>query len=131
MRIIPDDTIAILNIWIEARGETFEGKVAVGEVMLNRLKKGRWGGTLIEVVLSPYQFSGWNTKERGRIDAMLLDDTHPQYLDCKKAWEIAKTGTTYAKGATLYYNPHIVAAPNWAKPSNLLARIGNHNFYRE
>jgi spore germination cell wall hydrolase CwlJ-like protein len=130
MRVIPDDTWAALNIWMEARGEKIEGKIAVAEVMLNRLKKGFWGDTIAEVVLAPYQFSGWNTKDPNRVKAAQLDDQDQAYQECVKAWELAKAGSNIAKGATHYFNPAIVARPSWAPPSKMLARIGNHEFYK-
>jgi spore germination cell wall hydrolase CwlJ-like protein len=129
MKLISDDTIAAINIWMEARGESFEGKVAVAEVMLNRLKNGWWGDTLAEVVLAPYQFSGWNTNDRNRIAAMSLDDSDVRYQECLRAWQTAKTGTYFAKGAMFYFNPSVVKAPVWATPQRYLATIGSHKFY--
>ena len=128
MRVISDDTIAALNIWMEARGEPFQGKVAVAEVMRNRLKSGRWGKTIVQVVLAPYQFSGWNTNDSNRIQALLLDDSDPQYQECVRAWNTSKASTNFARGALYYFNPKL-AAPSWAKPQNLLVTIGNHQFY--
>lgn len=130
MRVISDDTIAALNIYMEARGEPFEGKVAVAEVMRNRLKNGTWGKTIAQVVLAPYQFSGWNTKDPNRIKAMNLDDSDPQYQECLKAWQTAKSNTNFTKGALFYYNPRVVTTPPaWATSPKLLAKIGNHQFY--
>jgi N-acetylmuramoyl-L-alanine amidase len=129
MRIISDDTIATLNIWMEARGQKFEGKVAIGEVMLNRLNGG-WAKTLVEVILAPYQFSGWNSKDRNRILAVLLDDQDSEYQDCVKAWDAAKAGTTYTRGAVFYYNPTtITTPPDWALKAKKTAIIGSHHFY--
>ena len=128
MRLLSDDTIAALNIWMEARGEPFDGKVAVAEVIRNRLKTGRWGNTIVHVVLAPYQFSGWNTKDPNRIQALLLDDSDPQYQECLRAWNTAKSNTNFAKGALFYFNPQL-AAPDWAHTQTLLATIGNHQFY--
>jgi len=129
MRVISDDTIAALNIWMEARGEAFEGKVAVAEVIRNRLKAGRWGKTVIQVVLSPYQFSGWNTNDPNRIKALLLDDSDPKYQECVRAWQTARSNTNFAKGAMFYFNPKVVKAPAWATPQKFLTTIGNHKFY--
>jgi cell wall hydrolase len=129
MRVITDDVIAQLNIWMEARGEPYEGKVAVGEVIMNRLKNGWWGKTATEVVLSPYQFSGWNTNDPNRIKALLLDDSNPQYQECIKAWQAVKQGSNLTKGALYYFNPKVVKTPTWATPQKLLAKVGNHQFY--
>lgn len=133
MRIISDETIAALNIWMEARGESYEGKVAVAEVIRNRVKQTKWGRTATQVCLYPYQFSGWNTKDPNRIAALLLDDTDGKYQECLKAWlYVNHSPSETVNGATLYYNPKVIPVPPaWAKPGNLLARVGNHVFYRE
>lgn len=138
-RVITDETIAALNIWMEARGESYEGKVAVAEVMRNRTKLSRWDLnkdkqiTAVEVVLAPYQFSGWNTTDPNRTKALLLDDTDPAYQECVKAWRyVNRTPSDTVRGATLYYNPKVIPVPPaWAKPENKLAVVGNHHFYRE
>ena len=44
-------------IYTEAGGEDYIGQVAVGNVMLNRLRSGKYGKTLEDVVYQPYQFS--------------------------------------------------------------------------
>lgn len=45
-------------IFHEARGESRVGQAAVGWVVLNRLRTGRWGKTIRSVVWHPKQFSG-------------------------------------------------------------------------
>jgi N-acetylmuramoyl-L-alanine amidase len=130
MQIISPDTLAVINIWMEARGEPYEGQVAVGEVMLNRLKNGSWGNTLESVILAPYQFSGWNTTSSERIAAFLLDSEDPAYLQCLAAWQEANAQSNFAKGALFYYNPSIVTTPpTWALPDRLTATIGHQQFY--
>lgn len=99
------------------------------EVMLNRLENGWWGKTITEVILAPYQFSGWNTNDPNRIKAMLLDDSDTKYQECVKAWATAKSGTGFAKGALYYFNPKVVKAPAWATPQRFVATVGNHKFY--
>ena len=130
MRVVSDDTLAILNCWMESRGETFNGMVAVCEVMRNRAKLPRYGN-LINVILAPYQFSGWNTKDPNRIKALLLDDQDATFQRAVLAWNTSKD-SDLAHGATLYYNPKVITTPPaWAKQENLVARIGNHEFYLE
>ena len=73
MRLVSDDAWAIMNIWIEARGEPYEGRVAVGRVMRNRMRlKFFSDGTVSNTVLYPYQFSGWNSSGHGRDGAAKL-----------------------------------------------------------
>lgn len=131
MRVISDDTIAVLNIWMEARGEEIDGKVGVGEVQRNRLQSRKWGTTMAEVILAPYQFSGWNTKDPNRIKALLLDDDDPVLRQCALAWKSALEGSNLVNGALFYFNPKAVSAwPIWAAPAKFTKQIGNHLFYR-
>ncbi len=48
-------------IMMEAGSESYEGKLAVAGVVLNRLRNGYWGSTLSEVVYAPRQFTGAGT----------------------------------------------------------------------
>jgi hypothetical protein len=49
----------------EARGEPYEGQVAVGTVILERVDHRDWdGSTIHEVILKPWQFS-WTMPEAG------------------------------------------------------------------
>ena len=45
-------------IYHEARGESQEGKIAVGQVILNRVADPRFPGSIYEVIYQPKQFSG-------------------------------------------------------------------------
>ena len=42
---------------LECGGESYEGQLAVANVILNRLEMGNWGSTISDVVYAPYQFS--------------------------------------------------------------------------
>lgn len=61
-----------LTIWGEARGEDRSGMLAVGNVMQNRVKQGRWGDDIRSVVTQSkqgqngivYQFSCWGDSNR-------------------------------------------------------------------
>jgi len=50
-------TCMALAIYYEARGESARGKRAVGEVMINRTKSGRFPSTVCDVLLQHRQFS--------------------------------------------------------------------------
>lgn len=52
----------------EAGGSCYENKLAVANVILNRLRSGRWGSTVSEVIHAKGQFSGANN---GRIDSLI------------------------------------------------------------
>ena len=44
-------------IFFEARGESLEGQIAVGEVAINRVESPRWPNDICAVVMQKKQFS--------------------------------------------------------------------------
>ena len=55
----------IRTIVFEGSGETEIGKIAIGYVVLNRKRSGRWGDSIEDVVTSPWQFEPWITPAQG------------------------------------------------------------------
>lgn len=121
------------NIYWEAAGESFEGKVAVAQVTLNRLESGRYGETLCQVVFQRTtlyknvicQFS-WTCTAKSRIPP------RNQRL-FKESEEVARK--VYIEN---YRLPHLTKAmyfhnttvrPGWNKIK--IAQIGQHVFYRD
>lgn len=135
MRMISDDALAVVTIMQEAAGEPYKGKVAVAEVIRNRMReKYASDGTVAGTVLRPYQFSGWNTKDPGRVRNIMIDDNDHVVQECINAWEQAKHGSNTIKGALLYYNPDprlVPETPEWALPINAdqVAEVGRHIFF--
>lgn len=129
MRLIPDYLWGVLTVWQEARGESYQGKVAVAEVIVRRTnRKFCSNGSIASTCLWPLQFSGWNAKDQNRIKAACLDSTDPGVNDCVKAWcEAADRGSNIVPGAVHYYNP-AVCSPDWAEGATVVAEIGNHRF---
>lgn len=128
MLLFAPASFAIATIWAEARGEPFEGKVGVAEVLLNRTGlKFQSDGTLVGTVLHPYAFSSFNTTDPNRRPLFGLDDSDPIVSECQRAWALAKTGTNYTLGADTYWNPD-TASPKWAKFAKLTVKIGKHQF---
>ena len=131
-RLILDDVIAILTIRQEAEAESFEGKVAVAEVIWRRTQqKYNSNGTVIGTCLRAYQFSGWNTSDPNRIRCMMSDDEELIIQDCKRAWKTVQEGSNITNGALLYYNPKVIKIPpDWVKNCDQVVVIGNHTFYK-
>lgn len=130
MRLITDEALAIATIWQEARGESFQGKIAVGEVIVNRIRGRVFSdGTVAGTVAFPYQFSGWNTKDPNRIPSFKLDDYDPMVRECRAAWSAAVAGSSLTYGATHYFNPRD-ASPEWASSLKKTTSIGAHDFYK-
>ena len=107
---------------------SFEGKVAVAAVVLNRVQARGFPGTIREVAHQPYQFSCYNANVRDR----LYWGPIPQ--SCWDAARAALAGQDPGGGATYYFNPYLVK-PSWARTMRFITRIGTnatnaHDFYR-
>jgi len=135
MRLVDEDALAVITILQEAAGEPYVGKVAVAEVIRNRMQaKYSSDGTVSGTVLRPYQFSGWNTADPGRIRNIRADDHDKTVQECVQAWKEAQHGSDTVKGAVLYYNPDprlVPVTPEWAKPHSAkqVAEVGHHVFF--
>ena len=131
-RVIPDDVWGILCIFAEARGEPYDGMVAVGNVIRTRTAKHFFSdGTVASTVTWPFQFS-WmnhNDAQRGRVLGSKWDD--PKMPECAKAWFESEHHSVVGD-STHYYND-VVASPIWAKANRMtyIARVGRHVFFRE
>jgi len=87
-RLITDDALAVITIYQEARGEDDATMLAVAEVIRNRAtEKYMSDGTIAGTVLTPYQFSGWNTKDPNRVLSVKVDDATDSIIKrCQTAW---------------------------------------------
>jgi spore germination cell wall hydrolase CwlJ-like protein len=136
MKLIADHLWAVLTIFQEAEGESFDGKVAVAEIILKRTNQKFFSdGTVAGTCLKAYQFSGWNTASVNRLRACQMDDESQPVKDCLAAWEEAVNGSNHTKEALLYLNPAVLTAmdqplPTWADPDRYVCSIGHHDFYR-
>lgn len=135
--LVDPAALAILTIWQEARGEAYEGKLAVAEVIRDRTLRGyQSDGTLVSTLFKPFQFSGWNTQDAQRIKAFKAASAgSPLLAECARAWMEAVTlNTQTAKGALLYHAdpmPEGLKKPGWAYKLPKLVQIGAHAFYTD
>ncbi|HZK17792.1 MAG TPA: cell wall hydrolase [Clostridia bacterium] len=124
--IISDADLRLLArlIYAEARGETLEGKVAVGAVVLNRVRSPYFPDTVEEVIFQKntyvYQFSPVGD---GTIN---LEPDEPAI----EAASIALSGLDPTEGALYFYNPEI-ADDVWIRTLPVIKRIGNHIFAQQ
>ena len=133
--LFSDEALAVSTIWQEARGEPFLGKLAVAQVIRNRvLLKYNSDGTVAGTVLAPYQFSGWNTKDPNRVISVLIDTDDPVVDACRTAWLIAnQKGVGDKFPAVLFHASTMKEYPEWSKSTKVkkVAEIGNHIFYTD
>lgn len=118
-RLVTQEELELLSrvIHAEARGENFEGQVAVGAVVLNRMKDSRFPNTLSGVVYQSGAFTAVNDKQ------IHLNPNEQSF----KAAEAAFSGLDPSNGAIFYYNPRI-ATDQWIKSRTIIKSIGNHTF---
>ena len=107
-------------IHAEAEGEPFIGKVAVGAVVMNRLKDPRFPNSIREIIFQPQQFSPVS-------DGRLFSITKP-HPDCVKAAEMAMAGADPTGGALFFYNPDKVSPTSWIRSREIIYLIGDHVF---
>lgn len=104
-------------IYAEARGEPYNGQVAVGAVVLNRVKSSSFPNTVAGVI---YQSGAFSVVSDGQIN-LSPNDT------AKKAAQDAMNGWDPSYGAIYYYNPNTAtSAWIWSRPQTV--QIGNHKF---
>ena len=104
-------------IYGEARGEPYEGQVAVGAVLLNRVADSRFPNTVAGVV---YQSGAFTCVSDGQIN-LTPDAT------AKKAAQDAINGWDPTHGSVYYFNPNTATSSwIWSRPQTVT--IGKHIF---
>lgn len=104
-------------IYAEARGEPYLGQVAVGAVIVNRVRSSRFPNSIYDVVYAPGQFC---TVRDGQIN---LNPSSQAY----RAAQEAINGVDPSNGSLYFYNPK-TSTSAWIFSRPVLAAIGNHNF---
>jgi N-acetylmuramoyl-L-alanine amidase len=105
------------TIYAEGRGEPYTGQVAIGAVILNRVKSSAFPNTVSGVV---YQKNAFTAVSDGQIN-LSPDDT------AMKAAQDAINGWDPTGGAIYYYNP-AVATSAWIFGRQTITVIGKHVF---
>lgn len=101
----------------EARGEPYDGQVAVGAVILNRIAHPSFPNTLAGVVYEPGAFT---CMVDGQIDQPVASSAYQAARD-------ALNGADPSGGAIYYFNP-VTATSAWIWSRPLLTVIGKHRF---
>ena len=104
-------------IYGEARGEPYTGQVAVGAVVLNRVKSSSFPNTISGVI---YQSGAFDAVKDGQIN-LSPDST------AKKAAQDALNGWDPSNGAIYYFNP-ATATNKWIWSRPMTVTIGKHRF---
>ena len=104
-------------IYGEASGESYTGQVAVGAVVLNRVRSSSFPNTISGVI---YQKGAFDAVSDGQIN-LTPNST------AKKAAQDALNGWDPSYGAIYYFNP-ATATNKWIWSRPMTVTIGNHRF---
>jgi spore germination cell wall hydrolase CwlJ-like protein len=110
------------NIYREAPDESYAGKIAVGTVVMNRVKTQGFAKTVCGVIYQRGQFTWTSFKHLPAPDPTLYAEAHRIALEVIKEGKRLKT-----LGNALYYH-RIDCAPHWDHV-RAVATIGNHVFF--
>lgn len=103
----------------EARGEPYEGQVAVGAVILNRVKSAKFPNTIAGVI---YQSGAFTAVSDNQINVPISSNS-----TVVKAAQDALNGWDPTGGAIYYFNPN-TATNKWIWSRPQIKTIGNHIF---
>ena len=132
-----------LNIYHESRSDSFAGRIAVADVVLNRVDSNLFPNTICEVVNQSVMRTNWKGNEvpvRGMCHfSWFCDGLSDEPME-EEAWEDAQiiaemTLNSYGfrgitEGSTHYHATYV--SPNWINDRGMVrvGRIGEHKFYR-
>ncbi|MEQ8237244.1 MAG: cell wall hydrolase, partial [Syntrophomonadaceae bacterium] len=105
------------TVYGEARGESFEGQVAVAAVVLNRVESGQFGSNIRAVIFQRNAFTAVNDGQ------YYMQPNEASY----EAARAALNGWDPTNGALYYWNPAI-ATSRWVRTRTVTSSIGNHVF---
>ncbi|MBR1868199.1 MAG: spore cortex-lytic enzyme [Clostridia bacterium] len=112
-----DTNLLAKLIYAEARGEPYTGQVAVGAVVLNRVKSSSFPNTISGVIYQPYAFTCVS-------DGQINMTPNASALNAARD---AMNGYDPTSGCLYYYNPAI-ATSKWIFSRKTMITIGNHVF---
>lgn len=101
----------------EARGEPYVGMVAVGAVVLNRVRSSKFPNTIAGVI---YQAGAFDAVADGQINLTPNEQSRRAARDALNGWD--PTG-----GCLYYYNP-ATATSKWIWTREVRLNIGDHSF---
>ena len=123
--MITETLCLFFALYFEARGEPIAGKIAVAEVIVNRVKSKKWPDSICEVVKQYKQFSFyWDGKPEVIDYSEEQAITEIQYV-VQLALDDELPGIT--DGATHYHSTRIL--PQWTRKMKLSGIYGEHVFW--
>lgn len=116
----PDFMLLAKIIQVEAGYESYEGQLAVGSVIMNRVNDERFPNSIREVIYHPGQFPPAHNG--------MLDKTEPNDSVLRAA-KAVMNGENNVEGALYFYNPKVTSGSFW-KSLTIVKEIGSHRFVK-
>lgn len=116
----PDLDLLARIIMVESGYESYQGKLAVGSVIMNRVADSRFPDTVRGVIYAPGQFP---PARNGK-----LDNAKPNE-DSIRAAQAVLNGENNVEGALYFHNPRVTNGGFWDKLTTVEV-IGNHRFVK-
>lgn len=118
---VGDDMVNLLARLVngEARGEPYEGQVAVAAVIMNRVKSSKFPNTIAGVI---YQKSQFSCVTDGQFNEPIEENS-----TVYKAAQEAMNGADPTNGALYFYNPSKTKS-KWLFSLKTVKTIGKHKF---
>ncbi len=127
---VPSVYLAALCAWREARGCSEESIRGVLHVMRNRVQHGGfYGKSYPDVILKPFQFSSFNTKDPNATKFPASDDRKFHIILEITEKVLNGQDEDLTGGAVLYHDVDVF--PDWAAKAIQTAKIGPFTFYKE
>lgn len=104
-------------IYAESRGEPYLGQVAVGAVVLNRVRSSSFPNSIAGVIYQPYAFTAVID---GQINLEPNETAYSAARDAMNGWDPTN-------GCLYYYNP-ATATSSWIWSRTVKLTIGKHRF---
>lgn len=119
------------NIYYEARGEPIEGKLAIANTTINRVRSFVYPLSICDVVWEPYQFS-WTTYHKKKNKPQDPIRWEEAQIIAERALEGGRLDNLedVTEGATNFHT--VKVHPQWQRDPDLerTVKIGHHIFYR-
>jgi len=116
-----------ITIYLEAGNQPYEGKVAVAQVIMERVSDGRWPDTIRTVIMKPKHFSCWNGRSPNDVSFVF----NKAGRECLKIAEDCLDGKILGEGYNHYCRYD--CNPSWLEGvdrKRFGKRIGDHEFFK-
>lgn len=133
-----DLDILARTLYGEARGEFYKldggilSLIAVGNVVMNRLKQKNWfGKTIQEVCQKKHQFSCWNPNDANYAQLLRAEEEPDIFAVCCQVAEgVARQNWPDVTRGADHYCTKSLERPVWATGKKPVFQISNHIFFK-